>query len=265
MIRFRWFVSIGLCMILVWGCSPAANQENPAGQETTGGQEGTTSDASAQEQVANADNETAEGSSNVPESPTSQSDPAVQSIQDFITQSKIDTTANNWRLTVPKPTQATFTDGKTYYWVLQTNKGTMKIALMPSVAPMHVTSTIYLTLLGFYDTLTFHRVITGFMAQGGDPLGNGRGGPGYKYAGEFSAKVTHNKAGLLSMANAGPNTDGSQFFITFVPTPHLDGKHTIFGEVKEGTETLKALEAAGSRSGTPTEKLVIEKATIVVE
>ena len=82
---------------------------------------------------------------------------------------------------------------------------------------MHVGSTIYLTHLGFYDGVPFHRVIPGFMAQGGDPTGSGRGGPGYKYAGEFDPKVTHDKPGLLSMANAGPGTDGSQFFITFVP------------------------------------------------
>ncbi len=102
------------------------------------------------------------------------------------------------------------------------------------------------------------------MAQGGCPLGSGTGGPGYKYAGEFEASIRHDRPGLLSMANAGPGTDGSQFFITFVPTPHLDGKHTIFGEVTEGMDTLKALEQRGSRSGTPTEPLVMTKTTIEV-
>ena len=100
------------------------------------------------------------------------------------------------------------------------------------------------------------------MAQGGDPTGTGSGGPGYQYAGEFSPKVRHDRPYLLSMANAGPNTDGSQFFLTFVPTPWLDGKHTIFGEVVEGQDTVKKLEAAGSPSGRPKEELKIIKATI---
>jgi cyclophilin family peptidyl-prolyl cis-trans isomerase len=148
--------------------------------------------------------------------------------------------------------------------VLETNKGTMKIALKPDVAPMHVSSTIYLTRLGFYDGLAFHRVINGFMAQGGDPLGNGTGGPGYNYDGEFSTDVKHDKPGILSMANAGPGTDGSQFFITFVPTPHLNGRHSIFGEVTDGMDVLKKLEAAGSPSGKTSEPLSISKATIEV-
>jgi cyclophilin family peptidyl-prolyl cis-trans isomerase len=141
----------------------------------------------------------------------------------------------------------------------------MKVKLLPSVAPMHASSTVYLSRLGFYDGLKFHRVIDGFMAQGGCPLGTGTGGPGYKYDGEFDAKVRHAKPGLLSMANAGPGTDGSQFFLTFVPTPHLDGKHTIFGEIVEGTDTLKALEQRGSRSGATKEPLVMKRTTIVVE
>ena len=104
------------------------------------------------------------------------------------------------------------------------------------------------------------------MAQGGDPLGNGSGNPGYKYAGEFDDSLSHNKPGMLSMANSGPNTDGSQFFITFTPTPWLDGKHTIFGEVVEGLDTtLVAIEALGSRSGRTEKEVKIVKATIRVE
>ena len=136
-----------------------------------------------------------------------------------------------------------------------------------------------------YKGSSFHRVISGFMAQGGDPTGSGRGGPGYTYSGEFDPKVKHDRPGLLSMANAGPNTDGSQFFITFMPTPHLDGRHTVFGEVvrvEEGTEnetkdkgagkdkgvsmeTVKILQTFGSRSGKTSEKRSIVKATIRVE
>jgi cyclophilin family peptidyl-prolyl cis-trans isomerase len=148
---------------------------------------------------------------------------------------------------------------------METNKGPVKIELLPDVAPMHVTSFIYLTRMGFYDGLAFHRVITGFMAQGGCPLGTGTGGPGYQYGGEFSPSVKHGTGGLLSMANAGPNTDGSQFFLTFVPTPWLDGKHTIFGKVVEGIDTLEKLEAAGSQSGKTSEPLKIEKVTIEVD
>ncbi len=197
--------------------------------------------------------------------PAGKTDPAIAEIDKFIADQKIDKTKSDWKLTLPKPPKVGFSKDKKYVWVLETNKGTMKIRLEPDVAPMHVSSTIYLTRLGFYDGLTVHRVIPGFMAQGGDPMGVGMGGPGYKYDGEFSDSAKHDKAGILSMAHAGPGTDGSQFFITFGPTPHLDGKHTVFGEVIDGMDVLKKLEAAGSPSGTPTEPLKIDKATIVVE
>ncbi len=192
-------------------------------------------------------------------------DAALVNIDDQIAKVTVDKTNDKWRTQLPKPEAATFTAGKSYFWKLETNKGPITIRLMPDIAPMHVTSTIYLTRLGFYDGLKFHRVIKGFMAQGGCPLGTGTGGPGYKYAGEHSPKVKHDKPGLLSMANAGPGTDGSQFFITFVPTPHLDGKHTIFGEVVEGMETVKKLEAAGSQTGPTSEALSIVKATVDVK
>ena len=189
----------------------------------------------------------------------------ITAIDAFIESQNIDSSASNWKTRLPKPPQVEFEDDKTYFWNLDTNVGNMKIKLDPEVAPMHVSSTVYLTRLGFYDDVVFHRVISGFMAQGGDPLGRGTGGPGYKYDGEFSPSVRHDRPGLLSMANAGPGTDGSQFFITFVPTPHLDDKHTLFGEVVEGMDTLKALEERGSRNGQTTEDLRIQKATIEVE
>jgi cyclophilin family peptidyl-prolyl cis-trans isomerase len=191
-------------------------------------------------------------------------DPMTQ-IDDFIAKQNVDKTKPNWRTKLAKPPMVTFDKGKKVFWVLDTTKGEIKIAMMPDVAPMHVSSTIYLTKLGFYDGLAFHRVINGFMAQGGDPLGNGTGGPGYQYAGEFSPSAKHDVPGVLSMANAGPNTDGSQFFLTFTATPHLDGKHTVFGKVTSGLDVLKALEKAGSRSGATSEPLAIKKATIAVE
>lgn len=195
----------------------------------------------------------------------SNTDPAIAAIDKQIADLKIDKSNASWKTRLPKPTQVTFTAGKKYFWVLDTTKGPIEVRLLADSAPMHVTSTIYLTNLGFYDGIAFHRVIPGFMAQGGDPLGNGTGGPGYQYDGEFGGSAKHDKPGVLSMANAGPGTDGSQFFLTFVETNYLNGKHTVFGETVKGTETLKALEAAGSQSGRTKEKLEIKKATIRVE
>lgn len=177
----------------------------------------------------------------------------------------VDKTNPNWKSNLTEPAMMTFEPGKTYVWELKTNQGTMTFRLFHEASPMHVNSTVYLTQQGFYDNTIFHRVIPGFMAQGGDPTGSGRGGPAYKYDGEFAAGLSHTTPGLLSMANAGPGTDGSQFFITFVPTPFLDGKHTIFGEITSGEEVLNALEARGSRGGKTTEMLKIVKAKILVQ
>lgn len=177
----------------------------------------------------------------------------------------VDKSDPEWKQKLAMPEVLTFDADTDYEWVLETNKGTMRFRLFHEAAPMHVSSTIYLTRLGFYDDIVFHRVIPGFMAQGGDPIGNGTGGPGYMYDGEFEAGLMHDRPGLLSMANRGPGTDGSQFFITFVPTPWLNGKHTIFGELIEGQDTLAALEERGSRSGQTSELLKIERATIEIE
>jgi cyclophilin family peptidyl-prolyl cis-trans isomerase len=196
---------------------------------------------------------------------SSASDPAIQAIDKFIASSAIDRSKLQWKQHLPQPPKETFTAGKTYYWQLTTNKGPIKVKLRPDVAPMHVSSTIYLTRLGFYDGIVFHRVIPGFMAQGGDPTGTGSGGPGYEYAGEFSPAVKHDRKGMLSMANRGPGTDGSQFFLTFAPTAHLDDQHTIFGEIAQGFDNLKKLEQYGSAGGSPTKALIIQKATILVE
>ncbi|TQV72980.1 peptidylprolyl isomerase [Aliikangiella marina] len=192
-------------------------------------------------------------------------DPLISATKQFIAEQNIDQSKSDWKINLPKPPQQTFNPDKKYYWEMTTSEGPITIELMPSVAPMHVSSTVYLTTLGFYDDLTFHRVITGFMAQGGDPYGNGVGGPGYKYSGEFSPQARHDKAGILSMANAGANTDGSQFFITFKPTPHLDDRHTVFGQVVAGMETVKAIEKLGSRRGTPKKEIKIVKASIRID
>ncbi|WP_444994822.1 peptidylprolyl isomerase [Aliikangiella sp. IMCC44359] len=189
----------------------------------------------------------------------------LKPIDDFISQQNIDKKKSDWKTNLPKPPQLVFKTESSYFWDLETNKGKVSIQLMPKIAPMHVSSTIYLTRLGFYDETIFHRVINGFMAQGGDPLGAGVGGPGYLYAGEFSPEAKHDKAGILSMANRGPNTDGSQFFITFKATPHLDGRHTVFGQVVEGMETLKVFESLGSYSGKTKEEIKIIKASIRIQ
>lgn len=187
----------------------------------------------------------------------------LAAIDAFIEEQDIDTSTRGWKTSLPKPTQAEFAGDETIFWDLDTNVGPIRIKLMPSVAPMHVTSTVYLTKLGFYDDVVFHRVIDGFMAQGGDPLGTGGGGPGFHYSGEFHKKAKHDERGVVSMANSGPRTDGSQFFVLFGEAPHLDGKHTVFGQVVEGLGTLRSMEAAGSEDGNPRRNIVIEKAEIL--
>lgn len=124
----------------------------------------------------------------------------------------------------------------------ETNKGTIRVELFDDKTPKTVGN--FETLCGkkFYDGLAFHRVIDNFMIQGGCPKGNGTGGPGYKFEDEFCRDLKHDGPGVLSMANAGPNTNGSQFFITHVPCPHLDGRHTVFGKVLEGQDVVDSIE-----------------------
>jgi cyclophilin family peptidyl-prolyl cis-trans isomerase len=186
----------------------------------------------------------------------------MQMLEQLVASANVDTSQSGWRTRLPKPTALAFPPGQTWRARVTTSKGELTVKLFHETAPMHVTSFAYLARLGFYDGLLFHRVIPQFMAQGGCPLGSGTGGPGYRFDGEFAPGVNHDRPGLLSMANAGPGTDGSQFFLTFVPTPWLDGKHTIFGGVEGGEAVLKALEACGSSSGRTSERLVMEKVTI---
>jgi cyclophilin family peptidyl-prolyl cis-trans isomerase len=140
----------------------------------------------------------------------------------------------------PTPPVPTVIDPETkdYYAIIKTEKGTLKAKLYDDLVPMTVNNFVHLAQTGFYDGVTFHRVIEDFMAQTGDPTGTGTGGPGYQFADEFVPELKHDSAGIMSMANAGPNTNGSQFFITFKATPWLDGKHTVFGKVIEGLEVL---------------------------
>jgi peptidyl-prolyl cis-trans isomerase B (cyclophilin B) len=125
---------------------------------------------------------------------------------------------------------------------INTNKGDINLRLFPDQAPLTVLSFVNLAKRGYYDNLAFHRVIPEFVIQGGCPLGTGTGGPGYRFKDEFSPDLRHDKPGILSMANAGPGTNGSQFFITHVSTPHLDNRHSIFGEVM-GTQDQKVVDS----------------------
>jgi peptidyl-prolyl cis-trans isomerase A (cyclophilin A) len=158
---------------------------------------------------------------------------------------------------------------KTPYAVFTTSEGNFTVRLFEKEAPKTVANFIGLAegtkewtdprtnekvKKPYYNGLTFHRVIAGFMIQGGDPLGNGTGGPGYKFADEFNASLRHTKAGILSMANAGPNTNGGQFFITLGPTPHLDNHHTIFGEVTQGMDVVEKI--GGTKTTKPGDKPV---------
>jgi len=130
---------------------------------------------------------------------------------------------------------------KNYTAILHTDKGDITIQLFAGQTPRTVNNFVFLAREGFYAGTIFHRVIADFMVQGGDPTGTGRGGPGYKFRDEFIPTLRHDKPGVLSMANAGPNTNGSQFFITHVPTPWLDGKHSVFGQVTGGLDVLFAI------------------------
>ncbi|MBW7884111.1 MAG: peptidylprolyl isomerase [Caldilineaceae bacterium] len=145
--------------------------------------------------------------------------------------------------------EMTIDESKYYYATLKTEQGDFKVQLFADRAPKTVNNFVFLARDGFYDNTTFHRVLDGFMAQAGDPTGTGIGGPGYEFEDEFYPGATFDRPGLLAMANAGPNTNGSQFFITFAPTPWLDGQHTIFGEVIEGQEVLDKLTRRDPQQG----------------
>ncbi len=141
----------------------------------------------------------------------------------------------------PVPPAMEIDPKKSYTAILNTDKGEIHIQLFADKTPRTVNNFVFLARQGFYDGTIFHRVIKDFMAQGGDPTGSGRGGPGYQFNDEFNPSLRHDKPGVLSMANAGANTNGSQFFITHVPTPWLDNKHSVFGQVIKGMDVLLSI------------------------
>ncbi len=140
-----------------------------------------------------------------------------------------------------KPPTGDLDTDKLYTATFKTARGDFEVQLYADAVPRTVENFVNLANAGFYNGTTFHRVIPGFMAQGGDPTGTGTGGPGYRFEDEFHSSLHHDGAGILSMANAGPNTNGSQFFITFGPTPHLDNVHSIFGKVVKGMDIVLSL------------------------
>ena len=141
----------------------------------------------------------------------------------------------------PSPPSGALDTTKTYTARFKTEKGDIVVELYADRAPLTVENFVNLARAGFYDGTTFHRVIRGFMAQGGDPTGTGTGGPGYQFGDEFHPSLRHDGPGILSMANAGAGTNGSQFFITQGATPHLDDRHSVFGRVTEGMDVVQAL------------------------
>jgi len=139
------------------------------------------------------------------------------------------------------PPKMVIDPAKSYTAKLHTDKGVITLKLHAAKTPRTVNNFVFLAREGFYDGVIFHRVIENFMAQGGDPTGTGTGGPGYTFQDEFDPSLKHDGPGVLSMANAGPGTNGSQFFITHVATPHLDGKHSVFGKVSDGLDVLLSI------------------------
>lgn len=146
---------------------------------------------------------------------------------------------------------------------IETNQGTIRVELFEDRAPRTVKNFTDLAEKGFYDGVIFHRVISDFMIQGGDPDGTGTGGPGYQIDDEFHPELRHDEAGVLSMANAGPDTGGSQFFITLAPTPWLDNRHAVFGKVSDGMDVVKKIGATETgRGDRPKEEIRMDRVTI---
>ncbi|MFA5179883.1 MAG: peptidylprolyl isomerase [Syntrophales bacterium] len=151
------------------------------------------------------------------------------------------------------PPEMQIDPGKAYSVTMETSQGEIELELYPQYAPKTVNNFVFLIREGYYDGVTFHRVIKNFVIQGGDPTGKGSGGPGYQFEDEFRGNPMKHETGAISMANAGPGTNGSQFFITHSPQPHLDGHHTVFGKVVKGQDVVDAI-AQGDR---------MEKVTVI--
>jgi cyclophilin family peptidyl-prolyl cis-trans isomerase len=247
----RAVVSFLLSSALLGGLLPAQGGKPPKGDKPK----------------AEKNDKTGKNASAAPkDDPLTAKDPVVVALDKFA-KAKVSRKRDDWKSSLPAPPQQKFDGKRDYLWHVETNKGLLVIRLLPDAAPMHVTSTIYLSRCGFYDGLLFPRILKGFMAQGGSPTNTQSGNAGYSMDGEFLTNQKHDAPGMLSAANSGaPNTDGSQFFLTFVPTPHLDGKHTVYGVTAQGLDVLQAIEACGVEQDgkPPTEAVRIERTWITV-
>lgn len=167
-------------------------------------------------------------------------------------------TTKSWK----NPPEMTIDPKKQYTATFRTDVGDIVVKLFADKTPKTVNNFVFLAKEGFYNDTIFHRVINDFMAQGGDPTGTGMGGPGYKFSDEFHPSLKHSKPGILSMANAGANTNGSQFFLTHIPTSWLDNKHSVFGEVTNGLDILLSIPARDpSNRNSPAVKLITVEIT----
>ena len=240
--RTIWLLIVALAAIALTACSgvvtPAPEEAAPAA-----------ADAAADTAAAAATAEPAEEAASA--APTLSGDRPLAAFE------PVD--RNNYFSEAP---EMTIDPSKYYYATIKTEKGDIKVQLFADRAPATVNNFVFLANQGFYDDTTFHRVIDGFMAQAGDPTGTGAGGPGYQFADEFAPGVSFDRPGLLAMANAGPGTNGSQFFITFAPTPWLDGGHTIFGEVIEGDDVLSQITLRDPQGGATEPGDLIKSITI---
>ena len=162
------------------------------------------------------------------------------------------------RPTYEEPPEMAIDTSRTYTATMHTSKGTILLDLFADRTPITVNNFVTLSCDGFYDGLTFHRIVPGFVIQGGDPKGDGTGGPGYQFEDEIVPSLTFDRAGLLAMANSGPGTNGSQFFITLGPAEHLNGKHTIFGAVAKGTDVVDEIAAVRLNGESPAQPVTIE-------
>jgi len=156
----------------------------------------------------------------------------------------------------PKPPEMLIDKEKNYTATFKLESGEFEVDLFAAEAPVTVNNFVFLARDKFYDDVTFHRVIPGFMAQSGDPTGTGRGGPGYRFEDEFHPELKHDSEGILSMANAGPDTNGSQFFVTYGPQPHLDNRHAVFGKVVKGIDVVQAIPERDPAENKPGAKII---------
>jgi peptidyl-prolyl cis-trans isomerase B (cyclophilin B) len=192
-------------------------------------------------------------------SPNAQSSPAAEPVA---CHASVPAAAEEEKPMFDKPPTMQIDPAKDYTAVMKTSCGTIELQLYADQTPVTVNSFVFLAEQGFFDGLTLHRIIPDFVLQGGDPEGTGSGGPGYQFEDEIVKSLKFDRPGLLAMANSGPGTNGSQFFITTGEPTHLNGMHTIFGEVTEGMKVVKEIESFGTSAGTPTETVYIEQVTI---